>query len=142
MGRKSGMVSFMIQKKQKFPFIIIASIYAAIAIFGMQTHSIAMEHGIMIKCPFMNESGSVCQTNIPDYVTHWFTIFATILSPFFIAFCVLMVRNRLRSVLRAKEGSLDPPFFKLYSRSKPSSRLFNSFVFIFSKGILHTRIYA
>ena len=132
----------MIQKKPKFLFIIILSIYAAIMMLGMQTHSMAMEHGAMVKCPFMNEGGSVCQTNAPEYVAHWLIVFAAILSPLLIAFCAPIMRNRLRSLLQAQDNNLSPPFFKLYSKRTPNIQLFNLFIFVFSRGILHARIYA
>lgn len=101
-----------------------------------------MEHGVMIKCPFMNEGGSVCQANVPEYVAHWFIIFAAILSPFLIAFYVPIMRSRLRSLLQTLDNNLSPPFFKLYSRHTPNIQLFNLFIFVFSRGILHARIYA
>lgn len=133
----------MVQKKQKFLFIIIASLYTAIALFGMQTHSMAMEHGIMVKCPFMSEGGSVCQTNVPEYIAHWFIIFAAIFSPILIALAAPHIRNRLRSLFQTQNNSLGPPLrYRLYARSKPNIRLFNIFISVFSRGILHGRIYA
>jgi hypothetical protein len=99
-----------------------------------------MEHGVMVKCPFINQGGSVCETNVPEYVTHWFILFAAILSPIFIALSVFRFETRLE---RISQGGIGPPsFLGLYQRHRPHVRLFDEFVFLFSRGILHARIYS
>ncbi len=132
----------MIQKRSTILFTIVASVYAVIAIFGMQTHSMAMEHGMMIKCPFMSEGGSMCQTNVPEYVTHWFIAFATILSPLCIAVGAILISVEITRRRRADSLTGPPLFFWLYTQNHPHTRLYNVFAFVFSRGILHARIYA
>ncbi len=132
----------MTHKKRTFVFSIVACIYGAIALFGMQAHSMAMEHGMIVKCPFMSESSSMCKTNVSEYLTHWFLVFAAILSPLCIAVGVFLIFGGIAQRRRADSLTGPPLFLRLYTQNHPHTRLFDYLSFVFSKGILHARIYA
>lgn len=121
--------------------ILVATIYLAIALFGMGALIIPAEHGNMLGggCPLMGDTGSLCQMGILDRITHWNLLFAAV-STGFVFFVAMIVAFTVP--VRAKVQLSPHERLRRYTKANPHVRLFQTTIRLFSDGILQPKVFA
>jgi hypothetical protein len=94
-------------------------------------------------CPFMPGSKAVCQMSPIDHVEHWRQAFISMPAEMInlMLFSTILAFSVLSLIIA---NSLSPPdkLGLLYLRESNEVKIFNYLISLFSRGLLHPRIYA
>lgn len=108
----------------------------------------ANEQGEMMHCPLMASSETMCPMNIAEHIMSWqqtFTLTKEGKSLLF-SLAILLALLAASTLSFFRHCRADKPVllkYRLYLiRHRPDIKLFNYFLVAFSRGILHSRIYA
>ncbi|MEK7123227.1 MAG: hypothetical protein AAB855_05235 [Patescibacteria group bacterium] len=128
--------------QKRFFISLLATVYVAIALFGVGAMLMPSEHGDMLigGCPLMGDTGSLCQKGILDHINHWNMLFATIGTSLIVVFAALVAIVVIPRVVLLTS----PPHerYRRYAHGTPHVRLFQPLVLIFSSGIVQPKLFS
>jgi hypothetical protein len=121
--------------------VFIASVYCAIALFGMSVFIMPSEQGGMMGggCPLMRDTGALCEAGILEHITHWNILFSATFTIIVVLAAAVFATQRSARVLVNS-----PPHerYRRYIKDTPHVRLFQATIRLFSDGILQPKIFA
>ncbi|MBI2327696.1 hypothetical protein HYU92_05260 [Candidatus Curtissbacteria bacterium] len=129
------------------PKILAVSILLAFSLTGTLAMTVMdMDHeGSMSNCILMvQEKEQSCQMTITQHIASWQQMFAAVSSANILSLVLVLIPLGL-GLSFLKRVMLDPPELQLYKRyvkENSSLKLFDYLLLAFSRGILHSKIYA
>lgn len=127
---------------------LVLSFFVFISLFGVNAAMNHEENGQMGRCPFMGEVTAICSMNAVEHLSAWIQSFITIPTK---SYAVVLSGLLFIYFFSAKGGSASggkekfaQPFLtkSVILERQQYPKIFNHLRTFFSKGILHSRIYA
>lgn len=125
-----------------FRFVLALSIFGIFigaAIFGLHISMTMDSQGNMGKCPFMQDTTSICRMSILEHIRGWQSAFTATVAPAIIAlFVAFVLFLGFYFNLEDNDDLTVQPYCK---RRNALPAVFNYLQIAFSKGILHSKIF-
>lgn len=124
--------------------ILFLPFFVVITLFGVGV-SMTADNGDMTGCPLMEGLASMCQMGVLEHIGYWQQLFtakvndANTLILWLLSILLLFAVYQL-GIRNRGRVPFDSSFY-LYNKSNPQVRLFNYLNLLFSRGILHPKIY-
>lgn len=133
-------------RSQKIFASLALLVFAFISLFGVNAAMNHEENGQMGSCPFMGEMTAICSMNAVEHLSAWIQSFQTIPAKSYAAILLslLFIYSVFASTVKPLKEKYDLSFIKnrIVVDDIGYPKLFDHLRFAFSKGILHSRIYA
>lgn len=131
-------------RSQKILIPLVLSFFVFVSVFGVNAAMNHEENGQMGNCPFMGEMTAICSMNAVEHLSVWIQTFLTIpiksyvtvllgILLIYFALNVKPVKEKFSQLFIIKSAILERQRYP---------QVFNHLRAFFSKGILHSRIYA
>ena len=136
-------LNLMASSKSKNIIILGMIAFLAMSFFSLSSISMDM-NGRMINCPFMNSISSLCQMSVSDHINQWQQFFTMIreksllLSLLSVSLYIVGFFITIKTYEKLKYQL----FRNYFYRYRPEIKLFNNLELAFSRGIIHSKIYA
>lgn len=136
-----SLIEFMPLIKQKKFILFIFLSFLVMSLFGMNLPMNQDEHGQMSNCPFMVGSFSFCQMNLINHLTTWQGLFRATSSLYKIVLLIAITIFTLYSLIEKIINSPPLVCFPFWYRLNQKNNFFNYLNYVFSQGILHSKIF-
>lgn len=131
---------------EKISALLVILFFVFINVFGVNA---AMNHvgknGQMGNCPFMGEMTAVCSMSVTEHLSKWVQSFLTIPAKSYAAVLLaLLIYSVFAATIKSIKEKYNSSFIKnrTVSDTQLYPKLFTHLRAAFSRGILHSRIYA
>lgn len=123
---------------------VILISFSFLALFGLSLSMTTDEHGMMSNCPFMSQTEVVCPMQAGEHIAKWQQAVTGIpqksVGIAFVMFWVLASWHFTERFILRGNAAITSTLERL-KRERGLSALFNIFNHLFSRGILHQKIY-
>ena len=122
--------------------VAVLLLFAGVSILGVGMSMMTDAQGHMSNCPFMTGTGSICQMNVVDHLSHWQALF-TALSPTnsSVSFILLLALAFIAFTFGLRLWRTDKTQITSVFYRQTTPILFNPLRMAFAKGVLHPKIY-
>lgn len=119
-------------------------LFVFVSVFGVSTAMNHEENGRMGGCPFMGEVTAICSMNAVEHLSAWIQSFLTIPIKSYVTVLLGILLVYLALNVNSIKEKLTQLFLtkRIILERQQYPQVFNHLRFLFSKGILHSRIYA